>query len=313
MKKKFKLLALLLSACILGAGIPGVIPSVPAFAKEEEPVEPVKDYDDSELEWFYPNLGGSSENTTMYDASIAAAADQRSAETNAAINAALTDVQMRRVLVDNGTLLDRSLKERLEIDLSGGLPAGSGGYIANQTLAGMGKAVSSLPLAENEAVMSLTVDNFWIAGRSPATEEELKKQPKVILGKNRGTQLYVNGQEATVGTDLGKAKALIAKAEASVASAEGILEELKNLKELKNPESIQSLEDTIAQANTFISQAKSATDEQLLALVKNQGYDSLNDLAGMPSSLAYSFLVQSHISAKTPSPKSGRNFPNPTA
>ena len=33
MKKKFKLLALLLSACILGSGIPGVIPSAPAFAE----------------------------------------------------------------------------------------------------------------------------------------------------------------------------------------------------------------------------------------------------------------------------------------
>ena len=321
MKKKFKLLALLLSACILGSGIPGVIPSVPAFAEEEEPVEPVEDYDDSELEWFNPNLGGSSAiNQENTDASIAAAADLRSVETNAAIDEAktgVTNITVNNAVTDDVLIqemsrggnagiapvpfdptqssLDKNSTVTIDwegsVSLPGDLPAGSV-YIANQTLVGMGTAVSSLPLKENEAVMSLTVDNFWIVDRRPATEEELKNQPKVILGKNRGTQLLVNGQEVTVGTDLEKAKALIVKAEASVKSAEGILEELKNLKELKNPESIQSLTDTIAQANTFISQAKAATDEQLLDYITNQGYDYLNGLAGMPSSLAYSFLIQ---------------------
>ena len=110
MKKKFKLLALLLSACILGSGIPGVIPSAPAFAvREPEPIPPVEDYEDSELEWFNPNLGGSSENTTMYDASIAAAADPRSAETNAAIDEAKTG--MTNITVNNAVTDDVLIQE----------------------------------------------------------------------------------------------------------------------------------------------------------------------------------------------------------
>ena len=270
MKKALKLLAaLILSVCILNTGFPGTLP--PAARAE---------------------MSAGVMNVTMTNEFIDSILIQNMSLDQSAETAGFPAIPIDPARYNIGSNMTMTNPNHWKILLSGYSSAGSGGYTANQTLAGMSTAVSSLPLAENEAVMSLTVDNFWIAGRSPATEEELKNQPKVILGKNRGTQLYMNGQEVTVGTDLEKAKALIVKAEASVASAEGILEELKNLKELKNPESIQSLEDTIAQANTFISQAKSATDEQLLALVKDQGYDSLNDLAGMPSSLAYSFLVQ---------------------
>ena len=268
MKKALKLLAaLILSVCILNTGFPGTLP--PA-ARAEMPAGVM--------------------NVTMTNAAIDSILIQNMSLDQSAETARFPATPIDPARYNIGS--NMTMTNHWKILLSGYSSAESGSYPANQTLAGMGKAVSSLPLAENEAVMSLTVDNFWIAGRSPATEEELKKQPKVILGKNRGTQLYVNGQEATVSTDLEKAKALIVKAEASVKSAEGILEELKNLKELKNPESIQSLTDTIAQANTFISQAKAATDEQLLAYVTNQGYDYLNGLAGMPSSLAYSFLIQ---------------------
>ena len=239
MKKKFKLLALLLSACILGSGIPGVIPSAPTFAEEDSdgpafaeedsdgPV-PVEDYDDSELDWFVPDSG---ESASGESASIAADADPRSVETNAAIEIILiqkmspdqsaetagvpaTPIDPAKSNIHTNLTIDpanfnvsNSTEINLEkfLTLSGDSSAGSGGDPANWTLADMSAAASSLSLKDDEAVMFLTVDNFWIADRSPATEEEQDVLPKVILDQNSSTQLYVNGQEATVVTNLEKA------------------------------------------------------------------------------------------------------------
>ena len=112
-------------------------------------------------------------------------------------------------------------------------------YPANQTIAGITQSVISLSLKENTAVVPMTVDNFWIADRRPSTEKERGNQPEIVLGKNRGQSLSVNGKEVTGDTsDLGRAKALIAKAQASVEEAAGILAELK---EEENKKALQQM------------------------------------------------------------------------
>ena len=156
-------------------------------------------------------------------------------------------------------------------------------YPANQTIAGMKDSVPSLGLEKNEAVMSLTVDNFWIVDRTPATEEERQNQPKVVLGKNRGTELTVNGQ----GTDatVEQATALLGRAQASVAKASAAM------KQLQNEENKQTLQAAIDAANSFISQAEQATDEELLAAVNQMGYAYLSGVADTPGVLADSLLT----------------------
>ena len=169
-------------------------------------------------------------------------------------------------------------------------------YPANQTIAGITQSVISLSLKENTAVVPMTVDNFWIADRRPSTEKERGNQPEIVLGKNRGQSLSVNGKEVTGDTsDLGRAKALIAKAQASVEEAAGILAELK---EEENKKALQQI---IDQAKGFISTAQSASDDDLLAYVEETGYEKLNDLAGNPSVIAYALLTkeQGEIDADT--------------
>ena len=158
-------------------------------------------------------------------------------------------------------------------------------YPANQTIAGMTGSVPALKLGPNEAVISLTVDNFWIVDRKPATEAEKKNQTQVVLGKNSGTTLSVNGQEVVSNPDIAAIKALIQKARNSVETAKNLLQKLQ---EEQHKADLQAL---ITQAEGFLSQAETADDKTLLSYVQTRGFDTLNGLAEAPASSARAFYA----------------------
>ena len=152
------------------------------------------------------------------------------------------------------------------------------GYPANRVIAGMAGTLPQAKLDDDEAVVPLTVDNFWIADRKPATVEEKKNQPKVILGRNRGSELTVNG-EAT-GSDEDKANALLAMAKSSVTKASSVLSLLEK------DANRQELQEAINQVQAFISKAENATDEELVKTMNDMGYDFLRGTVNAPALLA---------------------------
>ena len=207
MKKTLKLLlTLFLSVCILGTCTPGVLPFA-AWA-EEKPLDLLEDFDDSELTWFDPNEIERKQ-TTITNSTVdtviqkSLPADSAVSPENAAnqsdpakndintiatdnifnsnatpINSTTPDLIYSNITLDRFSYSDSAPVHSLYINgtandysLYGGSFSGLNSlYPANQTVAGMASVVPSLSLEPNEAAISLTVDNFWIADRTPATE-----------------------------------------------------------------------------------------------------------------------------------------------
>ena len=263
MKKNLKqLLGVCLSACILCSGAAGLLLGAAAssldFSEDLLSAQNITFSTPQEKLDAVINgiLTDSNAETALYNPS----ATQRYDETNS--NATINNPSIKKTInLGNGNIILNT-------------------YPANQTVAGMTGSVPSLNLGQNEAVMSVTIDNFWIVNRREATEEEKKNPVTVVLGKNRGTSLSVNGQEVPSAPDIAAVKALIRKAKDSVEKANKIL---KTLQDDKNVAELQAL---IGQAQEFISQAENATDKELLSLVESMGYETLNTLAGAPAAYA---------------------------